>query len=121
MKTAEAIQRKFSKTSTHVRVLGSEGDKIVGLEDASSSRSSPLEAYPWLCLCLIYPPPATGVPPDIFTVDTNQEKAKFSFLLQFSSIFNSLKKIQKSVNLPHSGLMYQRMREVRVSVSAKKI
>lgn len=53
-------------TSVHVRALGIAGDEGVCLEHASSSRSSPLEAYPWLCLCLINPPP-TGVPPDILT------------------------------------------------------
>lgn len=78
MKTAEAIQRKFSTKSIHVRCLGSEGGKVVGLEQASSSRSSPLEAYPWLCLCLMYPPPPTGVPPDIFTVDGNGWYEQFS-------------------------------------------
>jgi len=64
-KAAEASQRKFSSISIHV-FGGWLGDKKGRcLEHASSSRSSPLLEYPWLCLCLINRPLPRGVPPDI--------------------------------------------------------
>lgn len=65
IKAAEASQRKFSSISIHVLGGGLGAKKGRCLEHASSSRSSPLLAYPWLCLCLISPPPPRGVPPDI--------------------------------------------------------
>lgn len=71
MNAAEASQRKFSRTSIHVLPspgLGSEEGR--GLEHASSSSSSPLLAYPWLCLCLINPPPPVGVPLDMLIAIT---------------------------------------------------
>ena len=80
MKAAEASQRKFSSISIHVLGGGLGAKKGRCLEHASSSRSSPLLAYPWLCLCLINPPPPRGVPPDIAMQQTDYTNTTYQLV-----------------------------------------